>query len=162
MGLIKVIYQVTTGKSGCVFSTVHLILSISNVSPELRLPPPIEPEQTLFVRASCFVNHLPPVKGILKDTLLGLGRWEEDDERNTGHIGKEKYKFSWLEREGSFISRTLQCLLFKVHRGLGDELASPGRGGRPHCPTGHTQISISTASHQISPPQTFSCQNALG
>lgn len=30
--------------------------------------------------------------GILKDTLLGLGRWEEDDERNTGHIGKKKKK----------------------------------------------------------------------
>ena len=31
--------------------------------------------------------------GILKDILLGLGRWEEDDERNTGHIGKKKKHF---------------------------------------------------------------------
>ena len=33
-------------------------------------------------------SHLS--NGILKDALLGLGRWEEDNERNTGHIGKEK------------------------------------------------------------------------
>lgn len=41
---------------------------------------------------SCFHGpffHL--YSGILKDTLLGLGRWEEDDERNTGHIGKKKH-----------------------------------------------------------------------
>lgn len=43
---------------------------------------------------SCFHGpffHL--YSGILKDTLLGLGRWEEDDERNTGHIGKKKKHF---------------------------------------------------------------------
>ena len=109
--MIKVIYQVTIGKSGCVFSTVHLVLSISNVGPELYRLSTCGLKADLACKGYLFRGpffHLS--NGILKDTLLGLGRWEEDDERNTGHIGKKKkktlYKFSWQERVGSFISRT--------------------------------------------------------
>lgn len=52
------------------------------------------------------MDHFPPVDGILKGIGLGLQRWEEDDERNTGHLGKKKKK-SFINSVGKSERRVL-------------------------------------------------------
>lgn len=39
---------------------------------------------------SIFADHFPPGQQHPRDPRLGLRRWEKDEERNTGHLGKER------------------------------------------------------------------------
>lgn len=103
MGLITVNYEVTN-KLICVFGNVLLVRSISNVgrSSKLHCGMKADPAcQWLPI----FTDHFPPVKWHPKIYTC----WEEDDERNTGHLGKKKmlYKFSWQEGAGSSPNRSL-------------------------------------------------------
>lgn len=109
------------------------------------------------------IDHFPPVDGILKGIGLGLQRWEEDDERNTGHIGKKKkkklYKFSWQERAaGTFPNRVPSSIfLSRCYSGKGVMNGLLwGRERRPLSLPGHAQNNISAALHQIDPPGSIS------
>lgn len=71
-------------------------------------------------RLPIFMDRFPLVKWYPKRYMSWA--WEvaeEDDERNTGHLGKEKkmlYKFSWQERVSSFLNRRPSSIfLFRFH-----------------------------------------------
>lgn len=114
------------------------------------------------------MDHFPPVDGVLKDIGLGLQRWEEDDERNTGHLGKKKkkklYKISWQERAGDTFPNRIpsSIFLFGFHSGTGVMNGLLwGRERRPLSLLGHTQNNISTALRQIDPPGSISAVRML-
>lgn len=102
-----------------------------------------------------FTDHFPPVKWHPKKYRC----WEENDERNTGHLGKKKmlYKFCWQERAGSFPNRIPSSIfLFRFHSRAVWRTGCFGEENRGHSLTGHTQNNISTVLRPINPPGSIS------
>lgn len=88
VGPIKVTYEVTENKLGCVFGNIHLVISISDVGGSSRLTCGIKTDPACR-RLPMFTGHFPPIQRPPEGYASWASDGEEGDERNTGHLGKQ-------------------------------------------------------------------------